>query len=242
MFYHSLFGIGFLSSLDFHCFYALAFFLHAVLGWMLAVVLKVPSLFSGKSGCCKRKQLLEKDGTCPMPDEQTATVMYRRAWAYRFAMGIVIAAIFVATALAFELIPLYLSPLGIIVSFVGLIIAHTLFYLAFSIIPIKSSLKRWQAVYIFRYMSGSEEKVGDMTGDVVVYLAMYFVPMTWAFCATFVWAPWWWQFWTALIIFGFYLILFLIAAVSWLRRATREKAKRLMNSARTKVVKTVAQQ
>jgi hypothetical protein len=238
VFYWPIFGTGFVSALDFHVFYALAFLMHAVAGWMLAMVLNVPSLFSGNDGCCNE----QKTDKCP---KEKKIPMGYLAWIYRLCLGIVVVGLFIVSTLGFELIPLSLMPLGMIVSLVCLLIAHTVFWLAFSNYGKKGKqgIKNRQAIYVTLFYRAGKWIRSDMTPDVVLYFAIYYIPMTLVFCLVFTWASWWWQFWTAFIIFGFYFIFYLLAGLTWMNREHLRKNRAEMKAAAsTKLGKYISTQ
>lgn len=209
-FWRPILGTGFLSEIEFDVFYSLAFMMHAILGWVLALILAVPTSFVGTKHCpipCTREPAVCK------PKSSRRWIV---AYIYRFAMSIITIFLMAAATLPFELIPLWLSWLSIILTVLAILIVHIFFLLMFwTRIPPKKIMD-FKAVYIHGNNSCHECPPHDMAPDVVIYLAIYYIPMILAFCLTFILAPWWWQFWTAFIIFGFYMIFYIIARFAWL--------------------------
>lgn len=222
-----LFGTGFLTILEFCTYYTIAVFVATIDGWLLALVMNVPSVFMnrridfGDCGCCI-------DDKCQKPikakisrTENGARGMKWGAFIYRVAFGSLIIMLFAVATLSYELIPAPVQWVGMLISILCLVVIHVIFYFVFRYTPPgKPAVERMrvfkslQAVYLTKMLDG---KYADMTLDVVLYLAIFYVPMTLAFCCTSMWAPWWWQFWTCLIIFAFYFVLFIIAGLTWLK-------------------------
>ena len=229
-FYYPLFGTGFVSTEEYLVWYTLAFFLHAILGWELACCLGVPNVFRGRVKNCKC--VPHKPEVYPFgqkPDAKSWIIPF----VYRFFMALLVIILMVCSTLAFELISLDLAWVGIIVSLLCIVVVHVIFWLAFTAALPPMWLKQSQAVYLHGqcephcmmqyHKMGEKGKIGmkdinkfDMTIDVTLYMAFYFVGMSLAFCIVFAMVPTFWQFWTSLIIFGVYAVFYLVAHLAWM--------------------------
>jgi hypothetical protein len=196
---------------DYIVFYTLAYMMHSLLGWVLAIVLDMPNVFFGPRKC---KQITcEKHRTCKMPGMPNS----RKYMMYRLGMAIIIVLLVAATMLPFELIPISLSWLGVILTFIAMICVHAIFWMAFTSALPPHPFKEGQAVYLHGANSCHHCSSADMTLDVVIYMAIYYLFVIPIFCIVFIVVPTFWQFWTSLILFGPYLAFYIIARYSWLR-------------------------
>jgi hypothetical protein len=226
-----IFGTGFLTIMEFCTYYTLAYFCVSIIGWMLALVMNVPSVFMNRrsdidEGCCMVEKCVTGESRMAATRRKLIATgekgrrMKIGALIYRIVFGSLFIMLFAAATLPYELIPAPLQWLGMLISILCLALIHVIFYFVFRFVPRGGRgvqrmmpLKSVQAVYLSHF----REHWVDMTVDVVLYLAIFYVPASLAFCCTSIWAPWWWQFWTYLIICAAYFVFFLIAGLVWLK-------------------------
>jgi hypothetical protein len=215
------------SPTEFDIFFPLTFVLHGMLGSMLAWMLNVRSVFQvypievltnpGETGACKRR--------------------YWGALFYRYAMGVLVCCGFTACALPYDFInpSSVLIWLGFSMAGVALIVVHIVFYFIWAFEKPVALDKVWRRV-MCPYRSGRRglevvtKDDADLTGDVVVYMAIYFIGSWVFYCLMTILVPAFWAFWDVLILFGVYVLLFILARFTWLfipgRKRMRMHGKR----------------
>lgn len=130
-------------------------------------------------------------------------------------MGIVVIAMFTAATLPFELMPWSLIWLGWILTMLAFGACYTLFYFIWAFRN-PEALRRlhWKVVagpYRCGKRTEAHETDGDMTVDVLILIIVYTFPTWLAFGISFILTnSYWWQFYTALIIAGVYMLIFFI--------------------------------
>jgi len=199
-------GTGFVSEIDFDVFYTLIFILCAINGWLLCFLLGMPSVFSWIAA--QYFHYYKSPGDTTLATWKSAR--WAHVYAYRFGIGILMVCAFLAATLPFELIPMDLIWLGYLLSILCMVVVHVIFYFIW-----KSNVNRAREVNPIQNVSfktfGAPYLVGvDYTFDVIIYIGIYCFVVTVVFCAVFAWANWFWQFWTALILWGVAFIFYLI--------------------------------
>jgi hypothetical protein len=213
-----LLGTGLVTEIEYDVFYTMAYIMHAIVGFTLAWGLNVPPLVMGT-----RRQ--NRPCTAHTSTANRALANAIPLYLYRGVLGFVVFALIVGGTMAFEFIPLFLAWLGIIVAFVVIALAIVIFFFAFRKAGFPRQLKLRQAIYLMADQA-CFHCCTDMTLDILLYMLIYYVVATAVFCAMFVALPWWWQFYTALILFVAFEILFIVGGFSWMRRAARRAAAR----------------
>lgn len=260
-FYRALFGTGWVSEIEYDVYYSLAYVLFAILGWMVSWMLNVESVFNspqledimrprvGKkavSDACAGKEPCDQSPCIEGSEgaEKVGSGMLLKATLYRWVMGILVCCMFIATTLPFELFPTDLIWLGWVLSFILLLVAHVIFYFIWAFrFPPALGRKPWKQVAApYRAGVGTvlRDTDADLTLDVTLYMMIFFVVTSVVFCVVFITTSTvWWQFYTALIIFGVFFIIFFLGRFTWLHIPA--KKYRGKNNTGCKPCKTASQ-
>lgn len=210
VFMRSVFGIGMLTEIEFDTYYTLTMLMHALIGYLFARALKLPSVFT----MCYVKL------GCPTKDEILTPAMTWKIFGYRFGMGVLLIMLMTVATLPFELIEVNLIWLGIVLTLILVLIIHVLFFFIYGFRFTKAGGKRtpfkvMTAPYYHHDPSVTPGQHMDMTIDVMIYMAIYYIPTAVVFMCVVAYTTFW-QFWVSLILFGFYLIFIAIAGLAWL--------------------------
>ena len=221
-FWIPVFGVGMVSYLEATTFYSLAFIIHAIVGQTLAWALNAAPLVIGlpipMTPCEKHDKMIFNPLGVKNEQVRGSKAFGFAVYLYRFALGTIVLLLLCGSAMAFEYIPPFLSWLAIMVTMVGVVFAHLVFWAAFTKHIAPHAFKELQSPYRVKDSPNMCEMCGsDMTHDIVFYLALYYITTTLVFCIVYILVPFWWQFYTSVILFGAFELFYLLGAVWWMR-------------------------